>query len=95
MNDEQGLLKAIAETPNDVLARLAYADFCEEQGRLSRANLLRATAHLIELATSQATLGNFDLHFGRKARLRVCKWEAVAALVTTDAAWLRAIRIWD
>jgi uncharacterized protein (TIGR02996 family) len=39
--DEQGLLAAIADAPDDELARRAYADWLEETGQSDRAALLR------------------------------------------------------
>ena len=42
--EERGLLKAIEENPNDVAARLAYADWLEEHDRPYRAMMQRVEA---------------------------------------------------
>ena len=40
--DHNALLQAILVDPSDDLPRLAYADWCEEQGRTDCANFIRA-----------------------------------------------------
>lgn len=42
MHDHPALLQAILHDPLDDLPRLAYADWCEEQGHTDRANFIRA-----------------------------------------------------
>ncbi len=49
--DEKAILRAIMDTPEDDLPRLAYADWCEEQGNLARAEFVRVQ---LELATIEA-----------------------------------------
>src|SRR5689334_24640555 len=42
MSDHDGLLRAVCESPDDDLPRLAYADWCDENGRPERAEFIRA-----------------------------------------------------
>lgn len=42
MHDHDALLHAILTDPSDDLTRLAYADWCEEQGHTSRARFIQA-----------------------------------------------------
>jgi uncharacterized protein (TIGR02996 family) len=42
MNDQQALLAAVRESPEDDLPRLAFADWCDEHGLQPRAEFIRA-----------------------------------------------------
>lgn len=48
--DQQALLAAICEGPEDGLPRLAYADFCEETGDAARAEFVRVQMELAKRA---------------------------------------------
>jgi uncharacterized protein (TIGR02996 family) len=49
MSDEQALLAAIVENPDDDLPRLIYADFIQEQGQSDRAEFIRLQCQLAQL----------------------------------------------
>ncbi len=51
MSDEDALLRAIVEAPDDLALRMVYADFCEENGRAERAALIRGQCFLDPLMT--------------------------------------------
>jgi uncharacterized protein (TIGR02996 family) len=46
MSDEDALLRAIVETPDDLALRMVYADWCDENGRAERAALIRGQCFL-------------------------------------------------
>lgn len=46
MNDEEALLRAIVEAPDDLALRMVYADWCEEHGQAARAALIRGQCFL-------------------------------------------------
>jgi uncharacterized protein (TIGR02996 family) len=46
MSDEDALLRAIVEAPDDLALRMVYADWCEEHGRAARAALIRGQCFL-------------------------------------------------
>lgn len=46
MNDLSGLMTAICQDPEDMLARLAYADLCEEVGDIDRATFIRKSIEI-------------------------------------------------
>ena len=58
MDPEQlALLAAVAESPDDDVVRLVYADWLEEQGEADAANFIRAQVHLARIVVEDEELG--------------------------------------
>jgi uncharacterized protein (TIGR02996 family) len=75
---EEAALLALLRDPNDAVARVVYADWLEESGNVSRAELLRAT-HALEQMTLDSQLVVEQARALIEARER------------EDAAWLAAV----
>lgn len=52
MNQRDALIRAVCENPDDDLPRLVFADWCEENGELERAEFIRIMCRLEELYTA-------------------------------------------
>lgn len=59
-NDELPLLRAIAESPEDLTLRQIYADWCEEHGQPERAALIRGQCLLEPLFTHSAVDAEYE-----------------------------------
>jgi uncharacterized protein (TIGR02996 family) len=81
MNQDEGLLRAILESPDDDLLRLVYADWLEEGGRPARAELVRVQIELARLPKDDA----------RRPELQEKEW---ALLRKHERAWLGPLRAW-
>jgi uncharacterized protein (TIGR02996 family) len=89
MTDQQRLLKAICQSPEDDVVRLVYADWLEENGDAERARFIRVQCRL-------ASLPRFDLERyeleGEESALRVKhgkKWLKPLAKITTNVEFQR------
>jgi uncharacterized protein (TIGR02996 family) len=103
MSAEDGFLRAIRERPDDPTARLAYADWLDEQGDpqgAARAAFLRAQAALAGLAPDDPRLAGLTARLRQLARDAEPSWRrlvAVSAIENCDVARFefRCPRRWD
>jgi uncharacterized protein (TIGR02996 family) len=90
--DSVGLLKAIIDDPQDDLPRLAFADWCEENGDDTRAEFIRVQVELARLQARYQSDENPDgpcISDHRKDDERSCvlaarEWELWGYLPTRD-----------
>lgn len=74
--DEQALLLAIINDPDDDLPRLAYADWCDENGQPERAEFIRGQIRLTGLATDDPERGHLERREQELLQARREEWLA-------------------
>lgn len=84
LSDRAAILRAVIDDPADDLARLAFADWCEEGGELERAEFIRVQ---IEAETPIGILPT-----GEVIRVRDVKGPRQAALLERESLLLNVVR---
>jgi uncharacterized protein (TIGR02996 family) len=98
---EHDLLAALRDQPADVAARMVYADWLEERGRLAQANLVRGVERREDVPSVLSDLVRFADGFDRGddavAVLREsdADWRAIACRERTDCTRSTCPRRWD
>lgn len=81
MTDHDVILRAILDDPADDLPRLAYADWCEENGQVDRAEFIRVEMHISRICrsnrkgTPEPDANRLDEMISRQSALMYGVWE--------------------
>lgn len=73
MSDEEGLLKAVCDFPDDDLPRLAYADWCDENGDPERAEFVRGQIEIENVPRNDSGHCSYCGVRGQETHLEGCR----------------------